>query len=317
MEDSEKRKQMLKAMRMEAAAQDDGSTGPETSMNTSHLSNPLAETSTHQQESYETPRFDYYTDPMSAYSSFKRNKTPKQQHISSPSCQISPPVPPFPPSVPGSLGCDYQAHANHAGFQGPQYEGDNLHTVPRGMAPSHRGSPVAWNNNFRPPPVNHLGPPQWVPRPFPFSQESPDMGNNRFNGRGSYNYTAPQYPNYGRQNSNWVGNTYPSSGRGRGRGGRGINTSFGRDGGRRPMELGAERFYSNSMAEDPWKYLKPVLWKSCSDGASSNSTGQANSVAPKKPMISEASHTPSKNQQSLAEYLAASLDEATCDEPSN
>ncbi|KAG7546323.1 hypothetical protein ISN44_As12g017020 [Arabidopsis suecica] len=319
MEDSEKRKQMLKAMRMEAAAQndnDDSTTGPETSMSTGHLSNPLAETSTHHQDSFETSRFDYYTDPMSAYSSFKKNKTPKQQYISSPSHQASSPVPPqFPPSVPpGSLGSEYQAHTNPGSFQAAHYE-------PRGMShlsPSYRGSPAGWNNNFRPPPVNHLGPPQWVPRPFPFSQEIPNVGNNRFGGRGSYNNTAPQFSNYGRQNANWVGNTYPNSGRGRSRG-RGMNTSFGRDGGRRPMELGAERYYSNSMADDPWKHLKPVIWKSCSDASSSNSTGQAwlpNSIAPKTSVTSEASHKPSNNQQSLAEYLAASLDEATCDESS-
>lgn len=105
MEDSEKRKEMLKAMRMEAAAaaaENDGSTELGTSMNTSHLSNPLAEASIHQQESYDKPRFDYYTDPMAAYSSFKRNKSPKQQYISSPSHQMSPPVPQFPPSAPGA-----------------------------------------------------------------------------------------------------------------------------------------------------------------------------------------------------------------------
>ena len=220
------------------------------------------------------------------------------------------------------MGSDYQAHANHGGFQEAHCGGDNLHAEPRGVAPSHRAPPVPWINNYRPPPFNHLGPPQWVPRPFPFFQGNPDMGNNRFGGRGgSYNNTAPQFPQYGpRQTSNWAGNTYPNSGRGRGRGGRGMNTSYGRGGGRRPMEQGAERFYSNSMAEDPWKYLQPVLWKSCSDASSSNSTGQAwrpNSIAPKKPMISEASHNPSSNQQSLAEYLAASLDEATCDESSN
>ncbi|KAL1222509.1 Protein SICKLE [Cardamine amara subsp. amara] len=342
MEDSEKRKEMLKAMRMEAAAQNnDDSTGPETSMNPSHLSNPLADTSTQQQESCETPRFDYYTDPMSAYSSFKKNKTPKQQYSSSPSHQISSPLPHFPPSVPGSLGSEYQAPINHGSFQASHYDGGNLHTEPRGMmahiSPSHRGPPAAWNNNFRPPPVNHLGPPaawnnnfrpppinhlgppHWVPRPFPFSPEIPDMGNNRFGGQGSYNNAAPPFPHYGRQNSYWVGNTYPGSGRGRSRG-RGMNTNFGRDGGRGPMELGAERFYSNSMAEDPWKYLKPVLWKSCSDASNSNSTVQVwlpNSIAPKKPMISEASQKPCNNQQSLAEFLAASLDEATCDESSN
>ncbi|CAN6914463.1 unnamed protein product [Brassica oleracea] len=258
---------------------------------------------------------------MSAYSSFKRNNTSKQEHISSPGNQMSPPARQLPPSVPGSLGSDYQAHANHGGFQEAHCGGDDLHTEPRGVALSHRGSPVPWNDNFRPPPprFNHLGPPQWVPRSFPFSQGNHDMGDNRFGGRGgSYNNTAPQFPQYGpRQASNWAGNTYPSSARGRSRG---RNTSFGRGGGRRHMEQGADRFYSNSMAEDPWKYLKPVLWKSCSVTSSSNSTGQAwrpNSIAPKKPMIIEASHKPSNNQQSLAEYLAASLDEATSDDPSN
>ncbi|CAA7037330.1 unnamed protein product [Microthlaspi erraticum] len=315
---------MLKAMRMEAAAQNDGSTGPETSMNTAHLSNPLAETSSHQQESYETPRFDYYTDPMSAYSSFKRNKTaPQQPYISSPpSYQASSPAPQFQPPAPGSLGSDYQAHTNHGGFQAAHYEGQNLHMEQRGMthfSPSHRGPPpAAWNNNCRPPPVHHLGPPppQWVPRPFPPSQESQHMGNNRFGGRGRHNNTAPQYSHYGRQNSNWSGNTYHDSGRGRSRG----RGGFGRDGGRRPMESGGDQFYSNSMAEDPWKHIKPLVWKSCLDSSSSNSTGQAwlpSSIAQKKPMISESSHKPSSNQQSLAEYLAASLDEATCDEPSN
>ncbi|KAF3596141.1 hypothetical protein DY000_02027243 [Brassica cretica] len=178
MDDSEKRKQILKAMRMEAAAQNDCSEGSETSMNTGHLSNPLAEASTHQQESCEAPRFDYYTDPMSAYSSFKRNNTSKQEHISFPGNQMSPPAHQLPPSVPGSLGGDYQAHANHGGFQEAHCGGDNLHTEPRGVAPSHRGSPVPWNNNYRPPPppFNHSGPPQWVPRSFPFSQGNHDMG---------------------------------------------------------------------------------------------------------------------------------------------
>lgn len=102
MDDSEKRKQILKAMRMEATAQNDCSEGSETSMNTGHLSNPLAEASTHQQESCEAPRFDYYTDPMSAYSSFKRNNTSKQEHISFPGNQMSPPARQLPPSVPGA-----------------------------------------------------------------------------------------------------------------------------------------------------------------------------------------------------------------------
>ncbi|CAF2027773.1 unnamed protein product [Brassica napus] len=192
MDDSEKRKQILKAMRMEATAQNDCSEGSETSMNTGHLSNPLAEASTHQQESCEAPRFDYYTDPMSAYSSFKRNNTSKQEHISFPGNQMSPPAHQLPPSVPGTC------------------------------------QSCPWNNNYRPPPppFNHLGPPQWVPRSFPFSQGNHDMGDNRFGGRGgSYNNTAPQFPQYGpRQAFSWAGNTYPSSARGRSRG---RNTSFG------------------------------------------------------------------------------------------
>lgn len=74
MEESEKRRDRLKAMRMEAA-QSEVSDAVDTSPLPSYLSNPLAEGSAtlpEEEDSCVTPRFDYYTDPMSAFSSNKR-----------------------------------------------------------------------------------------------------------------------------------------------------------------------------------------------------------------------------------------------------
>lgn len=85
MEESEKRRERLKAMRMEAAQGDESKDFTE-----SHgLSNPLIETSsTQQEEPVGKQRFDYYTDPMSAFSGNKRSKVSQnisQQHSTPPS----------------------------------------------------------------------------------------------------------------------------------------------------------------------------------------------------------------------------------------
>ncbi|XP_038990682.1 protein SICKLE-like [Hibiscus syriacus] len=64
MEESEKRKGRLKAMRMEAEVSND----VEASAMPGFLSNPLTETPFTVQDDFgRTPRFDYYTDPMAAF----------------------------------------------------------------------------------------------------------------------------------------------------------------------------------------------------------------------------------------------------------
>lgn len=81
MDESEKRRERLKAMRMEAA-QIKVSGTVDTSPMPGFLSNPLVEGSATvpvQEESCATPRFDFYTDPMSAFSSNKRRSMVRDQ----------------------------------------------------------------------------------------------------------------------------------------------------------------------------------------------------------------------------------------------
>ncbi|XP_061370585.1 protein SICKLE-like isoform X2 [Gastrolobium bilobum] len=75
MEDSEQRKKRLKEMRSQAD-QAEVSGGIEGSGVPGILSNPLIKapsTTPSWDKSYAAPRFDYYTDPMSAFSSNKRS----------------------------------------------------------------------------------------------------------------------------------------------------------------------------------------------------------------------------------------------------
>lgn len=80
MEESEKRRERLKAMRMEASQ-----AGVEHVVGNSavphHLSNPLVETSPIPPLQNNAPRrFDYYTDPMAAFSADKRGSKVSNQN---------------------------------------------------------------------------------------------------------------------------------------------------------------------------------------------------------------------------------------------
>jgi hypothetical protein len=81
---------------------------------------------------------------------------------------------------------------------------------------------------------------------------------------------------------------------------------------------GPERFYNESMLADPWKFLKPVLWRSVGGPVNSLNTPYSSrswtgkSHDTKKARVSEASNK-SSSQPSLAEYLAASFNEALND----
>lgn len=68
-EESAKRKERLKAMRMEASQSGDYN---ETQNHLQGLSNPLIESPSGQAEFHAAPRFDYYTDPMAAFSANKK-----------------------------------------------------------------------------------------------------------------------------------------------------------------------------------------------------------------------------------------------------
>ncbi|XP_073145367.1 protein SICKLE-like [Henckelia pumila] len=74
MEESEKRRERLKAMRMQAAEADISIDSEGSGIVSRSLSNPLIENelAPSTAEQYSRPRFDYYTDPLSAFSADKR-----------------------------------------------------------------------------------------------------------------------------------------------------------------------------------------------------------------------------------------------------
>lgn len=93
MEESEERRERLKAMRMEAA-QTEVSGSVNTSTMAAHLSNPLVEGCLPvQEDSCVTPRFDFYTDPMAAFSNNKRRSKVgnqiQQDYLTPPSCIVT------------------------------------------------------------------------------------------------------------------------------------------------------------------------------------------------------------------------------------
>lgn len=107
MEESEKRRERLNAVRMQAAQSEFSINVASSSMPVS-LSNPLIETSATMavQEESCAPRFDFYTDPMAAFSdSRKRSEAGnqiRQDYFTSPSNHGSP-MARFSPSLPGCL----------------------------------------------------------------------------------------------------------------------------------------------------------------------------------------------------------------------
>ncbi|KAJ7965826.1 Hydroxyproline-rich glycoprotein family protein, putative isoform 1 [Quillaja saponaria] len=78
---------------------------------------------------------------------------------------------------------------------------------------------------------------------------------------------------------------------------------------------GPRQFYQKSMVEDPWKFMKPVIWKGInvpSNTPESSKSLISESFSTKKAKVSDASDR-SSSQPSLAEYLAASFNEAVND----
>ncbi|TXG52663.1 hypothetical protein EZV62_021832 [Acer yangbiense] len=373
MEESEKRRERLRAMRMEAAQAEVGSNA-ETLSGPSSLSNPLLENPATQpvQESYATPRFDFYTDPMSAFSTNKKRGQHDNQitqdypiHLKDSDSSTARPL----SSLPGPRNPEitpYPAHQlensssfDHRMYQarGP-YNSAAAYGSPRGMVsplPPRQGTPEAWigsrttTNYYSSAPHSH-GSPRGMVGAFPMMHQGTPEAWNGSGGTASYNspsngsggehlYSPNFGPvrspniNYGQGRPYWRGNSPnpgsgrgfspgPSSGRGRGnwhganmsprsghsgRGGRGFHSH-----GSEP-----ERFYHKSMEENPWEQLQPIIWKSRSlKNPSSSNSWLPKSISMKKPRVSEASNR-SSSQPSLAEYLAASFNEAVNDAPSS
>ncbi|KAJ8762523.1 hypothetical protein K2173_007962 [Erythroxylum novogranatense] len=347
MEDSEKRRERLRAMRT-VAAEAEGFADVEASARPSSLANPLLEDPTSlgaPEDSVSSQRFDFYTDPMAAFSTNKkRNVAANHTHSSTSGFPVSGCSSPYPrPANPDTNFLPvhqmhssytpnnrlYQAHLPH--------ESAAAYTQPRGMVnsfPIHQGiPPPGWNGSGGQTTNYNSIPQRGLTSPYPMHQVTPGFGSVR---GGSFNFA--------RGNAHGFGNTaYPGSvqqgfpasnsegGRGRWHGGR-ANSSSRWSGGRgqafhshkhtlhETFKPGS--FYDKSMVEDPWQHLEPVMWKGLNPTMnSSNVPGSSNSWLPKsismkKQRVSDSCNK-SNSQQSLAEYLAASLNEATKDTQAN
>lgn len=348
-EESEKRKERLKAMRMEALQaglnSDAGNSMGVPQSFTNPLIEPIASPSV--PIDLHAPRFDFYTDPMAAFSANKRMSM--VSHQNTPDHFISP-RPRNPDLTPSSVH-QYQTQINHSQdtrmFQG---QGSSFNPPLQFAGPTGRPNPFGIHGNTNcwggpsGPPTNQY--PSNLPRavctPSPgFIQGgSPgfNYGQHRAQGfnnspQGGSAYRGNPYSNIRRGNSPQVGfgnQGAPFPGRGRS-GGNSSQAGYGnqgtpypgrgRSGGRgrgSPNHVSAEerpdRYYNKSMMEDPWKMLKPVIWRGkCNPTSSATSDSDQSwlpkSIASKRGRVSEAIEK-YKSKQSLAEYLAASFNEA-------
>ncbi|KAD6453187.1 hypothetical protein E3N88_07892 [Mikania micrantha] len=312
MEESAQRRERLKAMRMEASQED-------ATFNTDHsavnLSNPLIESTTNSQITSQS--FNYYTNPMAAYSGNKRSQVSPQmtQDYSStpqrPRTNKTLPSPSLQPHINELPNPQMQQPPGH--YANPNYSSNpprssNLPSPSwTGNGPQSRsycgpggidfpilkthftsgsGQPGYPSPHFTNSPGHGSG--RGYPSPEPNFSNSPSHGS----GQGGYPSSGPnQGRGYGLGFKNNM-TSGPSSGRGRGRGrGRGLGHNH------LSAEDRPDRFFNTSMLEDPWKFLEPVIWK------------------PLKKQWNPYSHrakvSESPRQSSLAEVLAASFNEAS------
>lgn len=352
MEESEKRRERLKAMRMEASQSGDYSEAAQNPMGSSSfghggLTNPLTDSPSGQAEPYATPRprFDYYTDPMAAFSANKRSNNVSPQV--SQQCYTPPR-----PRNPQSPICT--ARGNYSLDQRSQSQGVNHTFNPLGnpgqnspFGTPQRSSPNTWGSSFGTP-NNYLPPNSSTGgnfaspgihgggRPGFHSEQGSGQPGSGYGGspyQGSGYRGSPYQGSWHRgsayqgsghrggpyQGSGHRGSPYQGSGQGRsqwmGNSSSPISFRSGRRGrGSHGCTSGASRpdlYYSKSMVEDPWKELKPVIWK-----AFSENSWLPQSISAKKAKLPDA---PVKSipQQSLAEYLSASFSEAASSEAGN
>lgn len=324
MEESEKRRERLRAMRMEAGVSNTSCSCSSSSSSPSSLSNPLLERPLEDSHAA-APRFGFYTDPMAAFSSDKRrtglpHSTPRPHFSPSPSVtgQQNPEMP---------VSGVHQFQNNYSPYQNMHQGGDPYYSPgppisPMGIRspyPMHQGSPSFssapgrghWFNNSPSPGPGHGG------SPYPVHQGSPNFRSPP-PGRGRWYNNSPSSgpglghgggpsPSIGRGRGRWDGSGMsPGSRHSRGRGG---------GGGRGSNFDGQTRsFYQKSMVEDPWESLTPVIWKG-ENAAWRNFNNQGllqKTPIAKKPRVSDPFNT-SNSKQSLAEFLAASFDEAAGD----
>lgn len=123
--------------------------------------------------------------------------------------------------------------------------------------------------------------------------------------RNSHNPGSGYRPNLGRGSGQWSdNNANPGTARSGGRGGRGRgfhdNVS---------AEFRPDLYYNKSMVEDPWKFLTPIIWTR--EECTSSQSWLPKSISTQRAKAPGGSSESNKSQPSLAEYLAASFNDAT------
>ncbi|KAH6832012.1 hypothetical protein C2S53_000173 [Perilla frutescens var. hirtella] len=347
MEESEKRRERLKAMRMEAADAAVDANSDRSGLASAGLSNPLVEGDSISSvpTQYFSPRFDYYTDPMAAFSGNKRRDSinPQVSHgrhnmLPRPTYQgmnpelayqtpgvnstdqriFQEPGAHFNQSLPGRP-MEYQTPGVNSPDQrvfqvpGPHYNQSPLGRPMEWAVPSGRpqgNAPNAWGEPGRG--VNYTTPSN-MSRGSNFGNPSFGQMDSPYYGR-DQRYNSSSHYGSGRGGSS----RYPDSGRGRGRSL--SNTPGSRMSGRRggshesvSAEVRPDLYYRKEMIEDPWKMLSPVILK-VTHARDTGKSWLPKSITMKKAKVSTEFPKTSISQQSLAEYLASSFSDST-DEP--
>ncbi|CAL5189510.1 unnamed protein product [Lathyrus oleraceus] len=335
MEDSEQRRKRLKEMRLQADLAEDsgGGGGGEGSGTQGILSNPLAEAPSIMLPPDAAPRFNYYTDPMNAFSYDKRNSVNVR-----PAPEYLPPPPPLPLNFGGSPMVRFSLP--HTESANPQMSPSPTQALPapyRNSVWNGPRGPPQYNFPFRPSGGATYPSPRFEPPGGPSYNNAPGMNqwpNHNPNPSSGYspNHSEGYIPNpssgYSPNHSPAFRNS-PNTSRGRGRGfwhntrgpvsGRGNRQGSGSHGrwSNEDRSCGPERYYKRSMIEDPWKCLKPIIW--CSTYPFSNISFTPENSKPQAPSESTSTrregppavYNKSNSGPSLAEYLASAFNEAS------
>ncbi|KAK9758400.1 hypothetical protein RND81_01G227100 [Saponaria officinalis] len=302
MEEAEKRRERLRAMRMEAAA-DVETLKTHTNSN---LTNPLAH-NPHPPPPPPLPRFDFYTDPLSSFSSHRptSSRLPGSRHSEMSHSGIQ------------QFHNSYAPNQNLHQAGAPYYNPNPTSTRPMGIGgsfPVHQGSPSFNSASYRGPQFQS-SPNPGLGRggnPYPMHQGSPNLVQHT-QGSGPWPNSSPN------PGLRYGGGPSPGSGSGRGRGRWDGAASPGGRGRGQASEAQARSYYDKSMVEDPWKLLTPVIWQSDDDDKSVfSSWGSVKMTS--KPNYNRGSvrmtscakkarvFDKSRAEPSLAEFLAAAAD---------
>ncbi|CAI9780479.1 unnamed protein product [Fraxinus pennsylvanica] len=312
MEESEKRRERLKAMRMEASRGGIDNIPASSGIVSHGLSNPLIEGETATPANCASPRFDYYTDPMAAFSA---NKSSQVSHQAPQQYYNTPPRPRHPDKThsPAYQDQTINSHGQRI-FQAPGAYHNYGPVGSPSASPSGRNPQSTWGAPSGA--FNYSSSPN-LPRGSNFT--SPGFGQG---GTPNYSYGRGRGQRYNNSPSYGSGrgtSPYPDAGRSRGRSSGYNNMSPGSgQRGRRgaslhspvSAELRPDLYYNHEMVEDPWKELNPVIWKSQNVNPNSETSSLPKSISMKKPKVSSEASNKSTSEPSLAEYLAASFSEA-------